>query len=62
MPNLIYFAAALTNVLVAQFEFLQRLDASAKAKLQSHISSYYFFLSKLDELRQDENSYRVDSS
>ena len=38
-PNLIHFAAALTNVLGAQFEFLQRLDASAKAKLQSHISS-----------------------
>ena len=60
-PNLVHVTAALTNVLGVQFEFLQRLDASAKAKLQSHIFSYYFFLSKLDELRHNKNSYRLNS-
>ena len=61
-PNLIHFAAALSNVLGAQFEFLQlKLDAKAKTKIQRHISSYYFFLSKLDELRQEESSYETDS-
>ena len=45
-------------MLGTQFEFLQRkLDAHAKSKVQSLISSYHFFLSKLDEIRQDENSY-----
>ena len=49
-------------MLGAQFEFLQlKLDAKAKTKIQRHISSYYFFLSKLDELRQEESSYETDS-
>ena len=57
-PNLIHFAAALSNVLGAQFKFLQlKLDVKMKAKLQGHISSFYFFLNKLDELRQYESSY-----
>ena len=57
-PNLIHFATALSNVLGAQFEFLQlKLDKKMKAKLRVHISGFYFFLSKLDELRQYESNY-----
>ena len=57
-PNLIHFAAALNNVLGAQFEFLQqKLNQKVKAKLRIHLSGFHFFLSKLDELRQYESSY-----
>ena len=57
-PNLIHFAAALSNVLGAQFEFMQRkYEERAKAKMCSQISAFYLFLSKLDQIRQEETSY-----
>ena len=57
-PNLIHFAAALSNVLGVQFEFMQRkYEERAKAKMRSQISAFYLFLSKLDQIRQEETSY-----
>ena len=57
-PNLIHFDAALSNVLGTQFKFMQRrYDKTTKTKLRTMISSYYFFLSKLDQLRQEKSSY-----
>ena len=58
-PNLIHFAAALSNVLGAQFEFMQRVyEDRIKKKMQAQISAFYFFLTKLDQIRQEENNYR----
>ena len=57
-PNFIPFAAALSNVLGAQFEFMQRkYEERAKAKMRLQISAFYLFLSKLDQIRQEETSY-----
>ena len=57
-PNLIHFAAALSNVLGAQFEFMQnKYDSGMKQKLRSHVSAFYLFLSKLYQIRQEEASY-----
>ena len=48
---LIHFAAALSNVLGAQFEFMQRkYEEKAKAIMRSQISAFYLFLSQLDQL------------
>ena len=56
--NMIHFVAALSNVLRAQFEFMQKkYDFRAKEKFCSQISTFYFFLSKLDQIRQEETSY-----
>ena len=57
-PNLIHFAAALSNVLRAKFEFMQKkYDSRTKEKLCSQISAFYLLLSKLDQIRQEETSY-----
>ena len=58
-PNLIPFAAALSNVLGAQFEFIQKnYEDKIKKKMRALISAFYFFLNKLDQIRQEETSYQ----
>ena len=59
IPNIIHFAAALSNVLGAQFEFIQKnYEDKIKKKKRALISAFYFFLNKLDQIRQEETSYQ----